>query len=309
MNKIKIYTILICGIPGIGKSYFCQKFMDYLKGDEKNNNFVYLSFDAIEQISEDNFSKYQEMRDDYNNNYKQNIIKYINNPNSAPNFFLLLDDNFYLKSMRKKIYQSLTIIIESYINSFEFYYSEIFLKANDIGFALKMNEQRKNKIPEEIIQKMNSSFEYSSPYLENNNNIKIKDIIDLNSINSFNFQEFVETHLNKKCKLELKKKEMEQEQLTKNQRAQLIDDIEISLRQSIGEILRNKKYSMNGKIISEKKKEYMKKISSLINNNLTNDLFTKEEDKNIIFQILSQNQNTEKIKKYITDYFFSSYLN
>ena len=53
----------------------------------------------------------------------------------------------------------------------------------------------------------------------------------------------------------------------------------------------------------------MKKISSLINNNLTNDLFTKEEDKNIIFQILSQNQNTEKIKKYITDYFFSSYLN
>ena len=102
---------------------------------------------------------------------------------------------------------------------------------------------------------------------------------------------------------------MEQEQLTKNQRAQLIDDIEISLRQSIGEILRNKKYSMNGKRISEKKKEYMKKISSLINNNLTNDLFTKEEDKNIIFQILSQNQNTEKIKKYITDYFFSSYLN
>lgn len=309
MNKIKIYTILICGIPGIGKSFFCEKFMDYLKGYDKNNAFVYLSFDVIEQISEENFSRYQEMRDDYNNNYKQEIIKYISNPNKGPNLYLLLDDNFYLKSMRKKIYQNLESIIESYINSVDFYYCEIFLKSNDVAFALKMNKQRKNKIPEEIIQKMNSVFEYSSPYLENNNNIIVKDIIDPNSINSFNFYEFVGTYLDEKCKLEIKKKEIEKEYLRKNEKAQLIDDIEISLRQSIGEMLRNKKMILNGKKLSEKKKEYMKKISSLINNNnITSDLFTKE-DKNIVSELLSQKKSIEKMKKYIIDYFFSTYLN
>ena len=130
-NAKKIFILLIGGVPGIGKSFLSKKIIEF------NNEFEikYLNFDAVENINKDNYFQYQQMRDDYLNKIKE-ILESINTI-ATQSLLIILDDNFFLKSMRKKIYNSLIDkIIELNNDNLVFYYLEILLKPSDLNYCL-----------------------------------------------------------------------------------------------------------------------------------------------------------------------------
>ena len=271
----KIYTFLICGIPAIGKSFFCKKLIEEIKKENQLNynlEIIYLSFDKIENINENNYLQFQQMRDDFLKKYKETIDFCFKNINK--NYFIILDDNFFLKSMRKKIYNLLMDKSFQFKNEKNnFFYLEIFLKTNNLDYVIKNNENRKDKIPNNIIIRMNELFEYDSPYIKNKNQ-KIILVENYNSFDTINFKEIINfgNTIEKKC--ENKKIIIE-----KNENAKFIDDIELIIRKEISNIMKDKNNKKKGKIISQMKKEFMKEISNYINlNNCSN------EDLNIFFQ-------------------------
>ena len=299
-NKTCIFTFLICGIPGIGKSYFCQKLIkDIEEKNKKNFEIYYLSFDKIENINENNYLQFQQMRDDFLIIFNEKINYCLENLNHK-NYMILLDDNFFLKSMRKKIYNSFIDKIFQFEknDNYNFFYSEIFLKCNNLEFVLNNNKKRKEKIPENIIKRMNEIFEYESPYIKNTNQ-KIILIENEKSLKNFDFNEIIKFENSIERKNNIEKKIIE-----KNNKAKLIDNIEIIIRKKISQIMKEKKNKKEGKNISLKKKEFMKEISNYIllkecsNENLK--VFLKNNDINEII-------TNEQLKNHFLN-FFNSFL-
>lgn len=307
MNKFRIYTILICGIPAVGKSYLSKKLVKFYKETKYGMNCVHLSFDNITNINKDNYFQFQEMRDDFVNAYKETINKAID---KEENCVVILDDNFYLKSMRKKIYQSMNEIIDNKERSdlFEWFYGEVFIQCNDIKYALGLNEERKEKIPKELIEKMNLLFEYSSPYLNNSNLILTISISNKDSLNQINFEE-LKKNVEQYCQIKKEKKNTIQcEIIKKDTKAQFIDLIELNLRQSINQFMKtNKNKNINGKMISTKKKEYMNIIISFINNSSNKVSINDTLFYDIVTSITS-NQYTEELNNKIINYFIKSFI-
>ena len=320
-NKKKIFLFVIGGIPGIGKSFLAERICS-----EYKNIFDirYLNFDKIENINKDNYLQYQQMRNDYLLKVKEIFNSINNNCVLNKSIMIILDDNFFLKSMRKKIYNLLIDkIIELNSNIFQFYYMEILLKPFDINYCFKMNLNRENKsqIPENIIINMNNIFEYSSPYA-NNEQVLILDIINEQSINDnlikeiFNNKEkYFINYLNEK------KEKEEKIIIKKDEKSKLIDDIEEIIRKEVNEIFkRNKENKKKGKEISIYKKEFMKLLINNIKNieNNKNEISNNNKDlfdllkNNIInknFNISENQQLIELIKDNFKNYLFEKKIN
>ena len=307
MNKCRIYTILICGIPAIGKTYLSKKIVEFYKGNKVGVNCLHMSFDNITNINQDNYFKFKEMRDDFVNKYKMTINTAINKDESI---LIILDDNFYLKSMRKKIYQSMNDIIdnEERSGSFDWFYGEIFLQCSDINYILTQNEERKEKIPNEIITKMNTLFEYSSPYLSNPNSTFTLSINNKSLLHQLNYEELF-TQVEKCCLIKREKgKSIQSEIISKDSQAQFIDLIELKLRQSINQFMKtNKNKSINGKVISNKKKEYMSILISHIHNLPTKESITDTEMRDIL-TVLHSNQYSDELSNKIINYFINVFI-
>ena len=319
--KKKIFLIVIGGIPGIGKSFLAERICS-----EYKNIFdiKYLNFDKIENINKDNYLQYQQMRNDYLLKVKEIFNSINNNCVLNKSIMIILDDNFFLKSMRKKIYNLLIDkIIELNSNIFQFYYLEILLKPFDINYCFKMNLNRENKsqIPENIIINMNNIFEYSSPYA-NNEQILILDIINEQSLND----NLVKEIFNNKEKyfinyLNEKKEKEEKIIIKKDEKSKLIDDIEEIIRKEVNEIFkRNKENKKKGKEISIYKKEFMKLLINNIKNieNNKNEISNNNKDlfdllkNNIInknFNISENQQLIELMKDDFKNYLFEKKIN
>ena len=319
--KKKFFLIIIGGIPGIGKSFLAERICS-----EYKNIFDirYLNFDKIENINKDNYLQYQQMRNDYLLKVKEIFNSINNNCVLNKSIMIILDDNFFLKSMRKKIYNLLIDkIIELNSNIFQFYYLEILLKPFDINYCFKMNLNRENKsqIPENIIINMNNIFEYSSPYA-NNEQVLILDIINEQSIND----NLVKEIFNNKEKyfinyLNEKKEKEEKIIIKKDEKSKLIDDIEEIIRKEVNEIFkRNKENKKKGKEISIYKKEFMKLLINNIKNieNNKNEISNNNKDlfdllkNNIInknFNISENQQLIELIKDNFKNYLFEKKIN
>ena len=280
--KKKIFLIIIGGIPGIGKSFLAERICS-----EYKNIFdiKYLNFDKIENINKDNYLQYQQMRNDYLLKVKEIFNSINNNCVLNKSIMIILDDNFFLKSMRKKIYNLLIDkIIELNSNIFQFYYFEILLKPFDINYCFKMNLNRENKsqIPENIIINMNNIFEYNSPYA-NNNQVLILDIINEQSINNnlikeiFNNKEkYVINYLNEKNQKE------EKIIIEKDDKSKLIDNIEEIIRKEVNELFKRKEENRKkGKEISIFKKEYMKILINNIKNMENNETDISDNNNNL----------------------------
>ena len=280
--KKKIFLIVIGGIPGTGKSFLAERICS-----EYKNIFDirYLNFDEIENINKDNYLQYQQMRNDYLLKVKEIFNSINNNCVLNKSIMIILDDNFFLKSMRKKIYNLLIDkIIELNSNIFQFYYLEILLKPFDINYCFKMNLNRENKsqIPENIIINMNNIFEYSSPYA-NNEQVLILDIINEQSIND----NLVKEIFNNKEKyfinyLNEKKEKEEKIIIKKDEKSKLIDDIEEIIRKEVNELFKRKEENRKkGKEISIFKKEYMKILINNIKNMENNETDISDNNNNL----------------------------
>ena len=311
-----IFILLIGGIPGIGKSYFANKISVELKDIYE---IKYLNFDLLENINKDNYLQYQQMRNDYLLKIQEilNNINVIDIKNKS--LFIILDDNFFLKSMRKKIYNAIldkiiqiqnNITIENKTEKLYFYYLEILLKPKDINYCIKMNSLRNinQRIPDNIILNMNNMFEYNSPYANKNQTF----ILDINNEENLNNPNLIKDILYSKEKYIIKQKEKEIKEkviIEKDNKIKLIDDIEDIIRKEINAFLKNNDtFRKKGKEISLHKKEYMKIIINYIKHIEQNEKDTKFEINSQLFLLLknlvnnnisniSQNENYSKIIK------------
>ena len=95
-----IWVMMVGGVPGVGKTFLSKRILN-----EYNNIFdiLYLNFDMIENINGDNYLQYQQMRNDYLLKIND-IFSNIDNHIKSKDLLVILDDNFFLKSMRKKIH-------------------------------------------------------------------------------------------------------------------------------------------------------------------------------------------------------------
>ena len=279
-----IFIMIIGGVPGVGKSFLSNKICT-----EYKNIFEikYLNFDSIENINKDNYLQYQQMRNDYLVKIKE-IFRDINDFDTK-NLLVILDDNFFLKSMRKKIFNTLMDkVLELNSNLIKFYYLEILLKPFDINYCLKMNLNREktNIIPDNIIVKMNNIFEYNSPYANDSQVL----ILNISNEESLNNNKLIQEIFDNKDKYIIKKKKeneiKEKIKIEKDEKAKLIDDIEDILRKEVNLIFqKNKGIQKRGKEISSHKKEYMKIILNCIKN-FENEKNIDTENKNELLVIL-----------------------
>ena len=279
-----IFIMIIGGVPGVGKSFLSNKICT-----EYKNIFEikYLNFDSIENINKDNYLQYQQMRNDYLVKIKE-IFRDINDFDTK-NLLVILDDNFFLKSMRKKIFNTLMDkVIELNSNLIKFYYLEILLKPFDINYCLKMNLNREktNIIPDNIIVKMNNIFEYNSPYANDSQVL----ILNISNEESLNNNKLIQEIFDNKDKYIIKKKKeneiKEKIKIEKDEKAKLIDDIEDILRKEVNLIFqKNKEIQKRGKEISSHKKEYMKIILNCIKN-FENEKNIDTENKNELLVFL-----------------------
>ena len=279
-----IFIMIIGGVPGVGKSFLSNKICT-----EYKNIFEikYLNFDSIENINKDNYLQYQQMRNDYLVKIKE-IFRDINDFDTK-NLLVILDDNFFLKSMRKKIFNTLMDkVIELNSNLIKFYYLEILLKPFDINYCLKMNLNREktNIIPDNIIVKMNNIFEYNSPYANDSQVL----ILNISNEESLNNNKLIQEIFDNKDKYIIKKQKeneiKEKIKIEKDEKAKLIDDIEDILRKEVNLIFqKNKEIQKRGKEISSYKKEYMKIILNCIKN-FENEKNIEKKNKNELLVIL-----------------------
>lgn len=138
--KIKMGIMLVCGVPASGKSTFCRKILEMIY--EKNSDIFPIYIDFDEEIGFIDFSmfindkEYKIKRNDillklenlihflindikiyhYKNfiNYvlSEKLINLFKNQskqqidfNNIPSILIILDDTFYLKSMRYQVYK------------------------------------------------------------------------------------------------------------------------------------------------------------------------------------------------------------
>ena len=103
-NLKKIFILCVGGVPASGKSFLAEKICAQFKNAF---DIKYLNFDKIENINKDNYLQYQQMRNDYLLKVKEIFNSINNNCVLNKSIMIILDDNFFLKSMRKKIYNLL----------------------------------------------------------------------------------------------------------------------------------------------------------------------------------------------------------
>jgi tRNA uridine 5-carbamoylmethylation protein Kti12 len=360
-NK-EIFVILLCGIPGVGKTYFTQILKNKFENEEvlknKDNfftenhnekvyNFLHiLNFDKIllEKFNQDNISQNCKNQNEYSyeedcerkkilleqkfdlgfilNNFKNcrkelferfknKIDEVINRRSSVSNkdfilgqserYFIILDDNFYFKSMRKPFFKYCKEIYRKYskiynlneINNKTIYspsfdiqisYLEIHFRSK-IDYALKLNSNRSgvDKIPDEVILRMSENFQWES---FNKHLFYTLNIDSLNSLHEINFTEIIsKLEENKNILQEIVKISLLESQFKslsllnkKENKAKFLDWLEINLRRKIGELIKsfNSNNSHNviknssvssslfSKALSEKKKEFLQLIKNLI---------------------------------------------
>ena len=296
LDKNNIFIILIGGIPGIGKSYLSFKILSEYKDIY---DIKYLNFDLIENINKDNYLQYQQMRNDYLLKIKE-LLNNTNIDNNSKPLVIILDDNFFQKSIKKKIYNSIIDKIlesKSIKNNIKYYFLEILLKPKDLNYCLTINKNRSSNqiIPKDVIVNMNNIFEYNSPYLNKNQSI----ILEINNLESIQNSCIIKDIFNNKEKYIIKQKENEEKEkekiiIEKDNKAKLIDSIEDLVRKEVSEILKsNKNNRKKGKEISIHKKEYMKII---LNNIKKIEKDKINSDKGNIINDNNNNNNNENIR-------------
>ena len=145
-----VTIVLICGIPGAGKSYFAKRLIEHLRLEKYSITCSYLNFDEY-LPTHDNWDESTFYLSRVNCFAKLNSIICDDSPKQC----IIVDDNMYLHSMRRQIY---IISRKHRMNRFVLWVN------TDIAVALERNIQRDetSKVDERTIIKMHSQFEKPS---------------------------------------------------------------------------------------------------------------------------------------------------
>jgi len=204
-----IGLLLLIGLPGCGKTSLCKKLLLNKDSQYSKLNFIHVSFD--DHIPLDNQEKFAIMKQKEDNvdnedtwknaRYKlylsvEEMIKglkaetvndafkkftNIEKVYSDNQFIVLLDDNFYYKSMRYEYYQM--------ARSLSIGYCQVYIECS-ISDAIKNNSKRETQIPNSVIQVMSERMQIPQKHnleweknsielLSNNVDVSIKFVYDL----------------------------------------------------------------------------------------------------------------------------------
>ena len=201
MDQRRASILLLCGLPGSGKSSVAQNIVQAyskcgddddsvgVKEDEfsltQNDKVVIIEYDAIEQdirqqqkfdgkcssqFTSDDLDAWGKSRITALNVLKNTLSDHFcgsDNDNHASSLLIILDDNFHLRSMRRDIYRAcqdfLTAASEAIIS-----FSVAYIKT-PLHVCLERNNKRSGKqhIPHDIITRMDANIEPpddSKPY-------------------------------------------------------------------------------------------------------------------------------------------------
>jgi tRNA uridine 5-carbamoylmethylation protein Kti12 len=293
--------ILLCGLPGVGKTYFSHllktmlekniysninlvflfNFDDFLFNPEKKFNLYNNSQETelksqLFKIEKFDFTTYNKKRKEFFNFIKEKLENQI-----VPDYkkgkmfmtktFFIIDDNFYLRSMRKPFFKLSNFLSQEY--KLKSTYLEIHLRANlDYCMAYNLKREGLFRIPEEVFSKITKNFEWESLYDHYKLTIEIIDETTLNDFHLIENNFIVELtkslneNLESMGKLFLIKSNDDSNkkiQRTKNKEL-FIELLENKLRKSIGEYIKLNR--INNKNICKKfaiiKKSFMELIKS-----------------------------------------------
>lgn len=256
MNEVCLNVLV--GIPGAGKTTYCQRIQEYL-------NVTYSSLKAI-HICFDDFIKFDAAIDLENSSFRDkrkrflelleqfiqalNIIDFtnleqinnvlhqefnnkisINVPLTPLRYLILIDDNMYYRSMRYQIFQISRRLRTGYFQTF----FNVSLET-----ATARNRERANPVPEEVISRMFYKLEKPDENIckwENNT------IILSNSSEEF------QTILNQTIKcLENPVTPLETNQISRETPVEqsLVHKVDLALRKAVGEMIKQQKELLNG---------------------------------------------------------------
>ncbi|XP_039437343.1 L-seryl-tRNA(Sec) kinase [Culex pipiens pallens] len=169
MNKVCLNVLV--GVPGAGKTTFCQRILDCLILKESSIRLIHICFDdfikfdakidlensfkgkrkrllelleeIIQSIKTTNPAKLKEINHILYEEFQQKVA--IDLAEAPSNYLILIDDNMYYRSMRYQVFQIARRLGTGYFQT----YFEVSLES-----AKSSNSKRSNAVPEEVISRM-----------------------------------------------------------------------------------------------------------------------------------------------------------
>ncbi|KAL9642728.1 hypothetical protein ABK040_009806 [Willaertia magna] len=263
---MSITLMLLCGLPGVGKSTLSQILKEQLSSTHRTSLFSYDFFEDLKYENQNTFLPeiWRETRTEIELKVKELIIslKKKSHNDGKPNI-IILDDNFYYKSMRQTFVQL--------CQTYQIGHIQIILRTIDINICLERNRNRDRKVEDNVIIEMNSKFEYDN--CSSNPNIIFKEFeINYNTKLENVAEEIISLLNSEKVKplIDLEKERLLlREESIKINKESFIQNLDQSIRKKIKELMEKQIITSNNmKQISNIKKDILKQAKNN-NNNLT----------------------------------------
>ncbi|CAI2375073.1 unnamed protein product [Moneuplotes crassus] len=232
-----IYLCLLVGIPASGKSTFCQEIITAAQSSSPSLKIIQIEYDKIEDEISSEFEpeKWKETRSIAFGNISSLLEQKVSIPT-----IILVDDNFYYKSMRKEFYK---LVIQANKNLEDtIRYTEIFIDT-PVETALERNQIRERSVPDTTIIRINKIIEPAYSYCYNARFSSLPDFI-----------EYLHTLPVPPCLEEQEKIPMTQSEA---------HELDLKLRKVVGSILKSHKLPKSAiKALTQLKKVFLKEVAA-----------------------------------------------
>uniref|UniRef100_A0A8D8NRU9 L-seryl-tRNA(Sec) kinase n=2 Tax=Culex pipiens TaxID=7175 RepID=A0A8D8NRU9_CULPI len=253
MNKVCLNVLV--GVPGAGKTTFCQRILECLILKESSIRLIHICFDdfikfdakidlenssfkgkrkrlleLIEEIVQSiiitNQAKLEEINHILYEEFQQKVA--IDLAETPSNYLILIDDNMYYRSMRYQVFQIARRLGTGYFQT----YFHVNLES-----AKSRNSKRSNAVPEEVISRMFYKLEKPDERICRWE----KNTITLNN-SSGPIDIIFKTTLN--C-LERPVEPLKAHETTNPVEQSLVHKVDLMLRKVVGEMIKQQKESLN----------------------------------------------------------------
>jgi tRNA uridine 5-carbamoylmethylation protein Kti12 len=139
-------VVLLCGLPASGKSSLASKLKDQIE------NLAHIEYDVLEQqLLAASSNDSEEWKREAWNQARLLALQELETHLGTAEIVCILDDNFHLRGMRKQIHRLLL--------GYDDVHFGILWMCTPVEICIERNQTRPDKVPEEVIQKLNATME------------------------------------------------------------------------------------------------------------------------------------------------------
>jgi tRNA uridine 5-carbamoylmethylation protein Kti12 len=170
-----VLVIMVCGLPGAGKSLLVREWTQQSSQYWDKNDVAVLEYDELEERlwkEAEEEESWAVQDDDESRSLRtwrrsrkvalEQLSKYLLQKDNDTLSILIMVDNFYLRSMRKQIYRTLStalLLQAERISSRQPYYLATVWLDTPVSICLERNQGRKQAVPDDVIARMHKRFE------------------------------------------------------------------------------------------------------------------------------------------------------